>query len=208
MRNAVGLKSPGNQSENGSSSVCDHARSCVTRLSMSLNQLGRFLRLGHASFSQLVRWNGLRPGTSLSPSASARSSIFCDMLSWPLMPFCSSMSERPISSSSEFIRPNSWSATTTNGDCSCSSSGAAFSLSVISSKSAGTRPRSSSSVPRSDEPPPPPPPLLVPLRSRSTVLKMVSAVVVRYPISAFGWSPNMGGASLGSAVSMWFEYAR
>jgi len=90
----MGLKMPGSQMERGVSSVEDHFVNWSTRRSRSWNHDDSGRLLGHAYFSQLHLWKGLRPGTWLMPSAVARSSMGSLMLSEPSRPLRSSTSER------------------------------------------------------------------------------------------------------------------
>lgn len=55
--------------------------------------------------------------------------------------------------------------------------------------------------PESFLPPPADPPY-----ADKIVSKIVSQEVVRYPISAFGWSPNKIGDSIGNFVSIYYLY--
>mmetsp|Transcript_29373 Transcript_29373/g.94256 ORF Transcript_29373/g.94256 Transcript_29373/m.94256 type:complete len:207 (+) Transcript_29373:553-1173(+) len=161
VRKAVGLKSPGSQSDSGVTSSSVHSWSCWMRSSMSANCASSALSDGQAMPSHRHRLKGLRPGHWFSVKAVTRSSMACDMLSWPLRPLSSSMSERRISPTSVFMRLHSCTATVTKGAVGPSMSGSALSPSVIISKSSGRRSIRSVMVPftmSSPEPPPSPPP--------------------------------------------------
>ena len=79
---------------------------------MSANCVTRPFFEGHAFFSHVHCAKGLRPGHWLMRKALQRSSMACVMFSWPPRPFSSSMSVRPISPMSTFMRRHSWSAQT------------------------------------------------------------------------------------------------
>mmetsp|Transcript_17794 Transcript_17794/g.60079 ORF Transcript_17794/g.60079 Transcript_17794/m.60079 type:complete len:206 (-) Transcript_17794:7051-7668(-) len=114
VRKAVGLKRPGSHNASGARrlSASAHLESCAQRRMTSSNQLGSPFIEGQAKTSHDAVWNGLRPGTCRMDSAESRSSIFCDMFSWPSKPFFSSSSDRAISAVRSFIRPSSCSTTT------------------------------------------------------------------------------------------------
>mmetsp|Transcript_62307 Transcript_62307/g.150869 ORF Transcript_62307/g.150869 Transcript_62307/m.150869 type:complete len:257 (+) Transcript_62307:376-1146(+) len=203
VRKAIGLNRPGSHRHSGRSSSDDQRSNCSTRRSSSRNHDCSPFFDGQAFFSQLVLWNGLRPGTSLMDSAAFRSSIGSDMFNCPFMPFSSSISEKRIIESSVFMRPHSCIATSTKGDRSGTlRSGSAIMWISIITKFSGKRFKMSvivartASSPLSPAPPPDPPSRAMMVWNRSL------HVDVRYPISALGCSPKIGGTSGGSFSSM------
>lgn len=134
-------------------------------------------------------------GTLLNYNATDNISMASVIFRAPINPSLRDSKEDFISNSNKFILSHSCNATTTYGDLS-------FTLPVMSSilKSGGALAFKSINIPITPESFLPP--LDIPPYTLKIVSKIVSQVVVKYPISALGCNPKRIGDSTGSLVSM------
>mmetsp|Transcript_24014 Transcript_24014/g.78169 ORF Transcript_24014/g.78169 Transcript_24014/m.78169 type:complete len:338 (-) Transcript_24014:1334-2347(-) len=192
VRNDCGLKSPESHTTLGSERSPVHSVSWLTRWRRLRIQDPSGRRLGYASFSH--------PGLTRSlASAFMRFSIGSLMVRSPLSPRSSSASERLISARSLFMRSVSWIATMMYGVTSSArprtSSSSNWSGSFSTSSSSTIFALSSTDIPSS-------PPLSRGWSERMA-LQSDSASRSLKPISAFGWSPNASGVSVGNVSPMY-----